>query len=214
MQKTLSGWPFPRSFASEFPFTVGKKATSCKQWMSCRRLESDTGTSEHLALKMLTSRSGAKRKSLQLLPVRWLGHLRRTGKAWRLGLEQMLPRSEEPVIKSSMGVQTLSRTRLVSTQYKVGVWVLQSMVSVLEGRRNGLWWIPWGSSGFQGWGLGLSVSDHLWAHKTSSQQLYRRKKTYPWPKESSLTAQIRCMLGWFSYTSLTLAVQWTHLEGL
>ena len=33
----------------------------------------------------------------------------------------MLPRSEESVIKFSIGVQTLSRTRLVSIQYKVGV---------------------------------------------------------------------------------------------
>lgn len=133
MQKTLSGWPFPRHFGSEFPFTVGNKATSCKQWTSCRRLESDTGTSEHLALKMLTSCPSAKRKSLQLLPVRWLGHLRRTRKAWRLGLEQMLPRSEEPVIKSSMGVQTLSRTRLVPTHYKVGV---------LSSAKHGV--CPWG----------------------------------------------------------------------
>lgn len=117
----MLGWPFPRYFGSVFPFTVGNKATSCKQWMWCRRLESDTGTSEHLTLKMLASCPCAKRNSLQLLPVRGLRHLRRTGKAWRLGLEQMLLRSEEPVIKSSVGVQTLSRTRLVSTQYKVAV---------------------------------------------------------------------------------------------
>lgn len=152
MQETVLGCPFPKYFAAVFPFTVGNKATSCKQWTWCRRLESDTGTSEHLALKLLASRPCAKRNSLQLIPVRGLRHLRRTGKAWRLGVEQMLPKSEEPVMKSSVGVQTLSKTRQDSYQrsIKLGYRVLQSMMSVLEGGRNGFLWIQWGSSGFQG----------------------------------------------------------------
>lgn len=114
----LSGWTFPKYFV--FPFCV-RKATCYRQWMWWRRLESDTGISEHLALSMLASHHCVRRNSLQLLPVRVLGPLRRTGKSCRLGLKQMLPRSEEPVIRSSVRVQTFSKTRLVSTQYRVAV---------------------------------------------------------------------------------------------
>lgn len=115
------------------------------------------GTAEHLTLKMLASHPCANGDSLQLLLVRVFRHLR-TGKAWRLGLEQMLPRSEEPVIKSSIGVQTRSRTRIVSTQYKVwpsmGYRVLQNIMSVLEEGKNGLWWIQCGSLDFRAKGSG------------------------------------------------------------